>query len=874
MGLLDRFRPQASAIGVTLADAPPDDDVESVGNLNVPPRGTSGRGHTHGFLDFEEFNQELIHPRGHEVFDEMYRTDGDVRQVVSLAFNPIVAGTWAMQPAGGENATDDARDDAEFAWWALTEQMEPNLIGHFIEFLPVLLRSGMAPGEVAWKSVRYKGDLVVVPRTIALRLPRSIQQFEQTEYGALRRIKQQLPASRAAVAARESGIESNHTDEDGDPGYVWLNAKDLVYYRLGAEGDNWEGVSLLRPAYKHWRYKDAIERIDAIAQEREALGIPICYPPMGASSEQLDAMEEILIAMRSNEEGYILAPGPKSGAGMAPEGQGWLVEVIGYDRTGSGRDPQPSLEYHTLKISAAFIAEFMRLGHGATGARATAQVQADPHLMSIEAITTVIENTLNPLVQKVVAANRPGRTEFPKLKMSLVDSTSLAQLADFVQKLTQIGALLPDQQLEDFLRARADLPPANPESVRKRAKNDDQLRRDIVMGPKPEEGAPDGKANDKPGKKHGTKTAPGTNPGGRGGPNRGAARDAAEDHDGTVTLAYEYDEATGRELWMRRDPRWYELFVDYHGLDEQFELAPERMTTLCSGDVMALAKAMYDETTPLGDVGDRSRVSGLTTNIFTVLSEGYAYGERSVLDEIQAQLLPTEDVSMLSAVGARARGGALMERATLAAEEVEHSMRRAMLGAELSHGKGAVVQEAAEKAGQAALRRAGHDHAVAAILHGRHDTGQRMMAEDNGIQVVGVRYSAILDRGTCPACYEADDGQVRDFDDPVRLDRMPPNRHCHSTASGHNRCRCFEVYEAMPSGFDPTITHDSTGMPPFTREVAEFLIERGMKPARAAWTADNIAKRYCSVGRISWPALARLGLTRSAACDAAGWMKS
>jgi hypothetical protein len=237
----------------------------------------------------------------------------------------------------------------------------------------------------------------------------------------------------------------------------------MVYYRLGAEGDNWEGVSLLRPAYKHWYLKDKIERIDAIAQEREAMGVPICYPPLGATDDQLDAMEGVLGNMRTNEQGYIIAPGPKAGAG-APEGTGWLIEVIGYDRTGSGRDPQPSLEYHTQKIAAAFISEFLRLGHGQSGARATAQVQAEPFQMSVESLTTIIERRIERgIVKPLIAYNFKDETEIPYLKMSQVDSTSLTQLADYILKLVQVGALIPDQKLEEFLRERADLPPADPE---------------------------------------------------------------------------------------------------------------------------------------------------------------------------------------------------------------------------------------------------------------------------------------------------------------------------------------------------------------------------------------------------------------------------
>lgn len=859
------------------------DDVEKPATVDKPFKGGSGRGHTNGFIELEEFNSELRHPHGQAVYDKMYRTDGDVRQVIGLVCNPAIGGTWAMEPYGGESAKPEDVKIAEFGWWALMEHMRPNLIGHLIEFLPVLARAGFAPGEKAWEAVEYEGEMRLVPRTIALRLPRSIEQFEQDVYGDLRRIKQYLRSPQSAVTAREDGSGTTTSTGD-DPGYVWHEAENLVYYRLGAEGDNWEGVSLLRPAYKHWLYKDTIEKIDAIAQEREALGVPICYPPMGATGDQLDEMEDILAAMRTNEEGYIIAPGPKSGPSMAPEGQGWLIEVIGYDRTGSGRDPMPSLEYHTNKIAAAFISEFMRLGHGATGARATAQVQADPFLMSIEAFVTVIEGVLNDsLVKPLCRYNFKGIKNFPKLKMSLVDSTSLAQLADFVLKLTQIGAMMPDQQLEDFLRARADLPPADPEAVKKRGKEDEKIRREIVSPPPPEPGAfgggsgsggaPSGKAKAAPGKPHGTKTAPGTNPGARGGTSRGAARDHAAYDEDNITLAYHpHPEDEDRGIYLPRDPHWWELAVDLHGMQDQFDLAHGRVNTMCSEHVMNMANEMHDdETTQFGHVTAGSRKS-MRDGIHTVLQEAYDYGKTCVANETQAQLLPLTDSTMLAEqIGARARGGALKERATLATSLVEQTMRHNLMSAELNHGRGANAKAASEEAGHTALKRISQSHVVNAMMHGRHDAG-RALAEASGIQLVGARYSAILDRGTCVECMRADDGQVRDLDDPIRQDRIPPNRHCHSNASGHNMCRCFEVYEVMPVGYSLSWTlGDTAAMPEFVRSVADELLQRGMAPSRAVFTAKALARTYCRTGRLAWPGMSGLGLSRSAACDAVSW---
>src|SRR5687768_8819994 len=101
MGLLDRYR----------KDHPEPEEREH------RARSTSGRGHSQGYLELEELNNELRHPNGHRVYDQMYRGDGDVRQIVSLATNPVIGGTWDVFPYGGDDATAKDIEAAKITKW-------------------------------------------------------------------------------------------------------------------------------------------------------------------------------------------------------------------------------------------------------------------------------------------------------------------------------------------------------------------------------------------------------------------------------------------------------------------------------------------------------------------------------------------------------------------------------------------------------------------------------------------------------------------------------------------------------------------------------------------------------------------------------------
>lgn len=758
----------------------------------VAPMGRSGRGHAEGFLELEERNPALQHPRSHETFDRMYRGDGDCRQALQLSVNPLVSGTWTVEPHGGREAEDRDIEVAADLHWALFDFMTPNLIGHLAEFLPVLFRSGFTPGELTWAATQRDGRDLIAPAAIGLRLPRSIWRWFQ-HGDTLTGIEQYLPAGGAVVFNEGySDYGGGAAGDNGNgPGKVIYQRNELVYYRVGAEGDNWEGVSLLRPAYKHWFFKDLIERIDAMAQEREALGVPVVYPPASATPDQLDAMEAILKELRSNEQGYLIMPGMKAGDG-APDGTGWLMELMGFDRQGSGRDPQPSLEYHTNKIAAAFIAEFMRLGHGSSGSRATAQTQADPFKVSIEALATIIENELHTSITVPFCAyNYSDVKDPPRIRMSLVDETSLTELADFVMKLVQVGAIIADPVLEDFMRQRADVPAADPAAVKARGDDDEMVRLQIVGGnvqPTPKDEA-DAKAAleqakvappafggggggavkpgaGKPPAKSAKKTGAAKGPGGAGG---GAPRGPAKSLDG-LGMAERFPRA--------RDA---DLNVDLDGLAESFDSMGRAFVAAAGHHVLDLAVADNDAT-----------AGALRGAVHQRLLECYGEGADHVADELQRQGYAPAGAQLDR--GARDRNGAIDARADAVVSRVRQAVNEAKRGQDLAHGNEGMAQAAGERAGMRALEQGGRRHGVAALLHGRHDQA-RALDDSAPEQELLATYTSVLDDHRCAQCDMADDGVARKLDDPVRQEHMPPNPHCDSLASGDNLCRCFETYE-------------------------------------------------------------------------------
>ena len=78
----------------------------------------------------------------------------------------------------------------------------------------------------------------------------------------------------------------NH--ETKKSGEVDIPAWKFVVFTFRQEGDNYEGVSVLRSSYKHWYIKDQLYRFDAVKHERQAVWIPVKRTGEDATEEELE----------------------------------------------------------------------------------------------------------------------------------------------------------------------------------------------------------------------------------------------------------------------------------------------------------------------------------------------------------------------------------------------------------------------------------------------------------------------------------------------------------------------------------------------------------------------------------------------------------
>ena len=77
---------------------------------------------------------------------------------------------------------------------------------------------------------------------------------------------------------------------------------------VNQEGDNYQGISILRPAYKHWYIKQNLEKFEAIKHQKQGVGVPLIYLPKNATTEDKAAALDMVQKFKTNEQSGVVMP--------------------------------------------------------------------------------------------------------------------------------------------------------------------------------------------------------------------------------------------------------------------------------------------------------------------------------------------------------------------------------------------------------------------------------------------------------------------------------------------------------------------------------------------------------------------------------------
>ncbi|MCZ9297028.1 phage portal protein family protein [Corynebacterium yonathiae] len=393
-------------------------------------------GHARATRNFAlaEDNWELRFPHSAKVFAKMGREDAQVTSVLRAVTLPIRRATWFVDPNGAPDeivaaVCEDLRlrakgEDPNKPFAPRTGRVSWEK--HLEQALKALQFGHMFFEQVYEPGLDGREHLV----KLAPRWPGTIDQINVDDDGGLSSIRQTPLASRSRVDdARTIPVDR------------------LVAYVFDDEGSQWLGKSVLRPAYKHWKLRDSLLRLELNTLDRNGMGVPV-YTGSDVAADPDKDLED----GQSIVEGF--RSGVHSGASIPT---GAKLQLLG--TSGQLVSPREAINYHDSMIAKSVLAHFLNL-EGKGGSYALAETQSDLFIQSLQTTAEWLADIATQhVVEDLVRVAFPEHTGLvPRVTFDPIASKKEISAADLAG-LKNAGLILGDKDLEEDLRRRYTLPP-------------------------------------------------------------------------------------------------------------------------------------------------------------------------------------------------------------------------------------------------------------------------------------------------------------------------------------------------------------------------------------------------------------------------------
>jgi len=381
-------------------------------------------------LSTDEYLAALKYPNDISIYEKMGRSDAQVKAVLLMLSLPIRSTQWFIRSKDGSSKAKKIASFVEeclFGGYGIGLQLG---FDDFIRNVTTMFQFGHSIFEKVFeiKKGQYKW------KKFAVRPQSTIYDIYYDNAGDLQSIDQYM-------------IHNNWET-------VNIPIQKLLFFSHDMQQGNVRGISVLRAAYKHWKIKDYLYKIVNIGIERNFVGTPILTLPENYTQEDKELADEIVTTLRSSEYGGVRLP------------DGFVLEMFEGKRTLA--DVQPYIDHQDLAIAKSIVAQFMNLGSGnsTSGSFALSSDQSEMFLMMLDSAAKNICNIINcHAIPELVGYNFASDL-YPILSFKSMNST---KLINALKTLVDGKLVLPDDDLEVYIRDMLDLPEQNPAQSREEA---------------------------------------------------------------------------------------------------------------------------------------------------------------------------------------------------------------------------------------------------------------------------------------------------------------------------------------------------------------------------------------------------------------------
>jgi hypothetical protein len=685
-------------------------------------------------IDPYEYNAKLEGQAGLTIYNQMRRSDGQVSAALLALELPILNAEWQIN--GPEDMTPEEEKILEYCRWFFFHRM--NWTVALQQAVHGRFWAGHAVFEKIVQVDETTGNLYV--SELSPRLQQTIAKWNFDESDNLVSIEQQLPFTNRGAARQ-----------------VVIPAESLIIFNYKQEGSDLRGRSILRCSYKHWWFKQNLEKVAAIGAERGAVGFPYAnLPPGGLTTESQQELEAILAAVRTNEQASAIFPD-----GVEPKN--FSIE------TKIDSNVMPQLNYHNEMISRSIMAQFLDLGTTETGARALGESFMNLFLKGLAGEAEQVRNVFQKQVLNTVIEFNWTLDEdrYPQLTVSGIELEDVLGLSDVLQKIKPY--LTPTEKTEKYIRKTVGLPELDPGEYKEPSSP--------APGSSPPASGPAPKPGEKP-EEEKTKTFKMVAP----------LKTDEEWAFWRPLNVYETCMAL-REIIGKEDDAVVGLVKEVDAARKTVveDLREQALAAFRERDLNAALKINLNQ----------NLVKALASIMLDNLDALYQYGRQTVRDEMASQrktirpkvpqvamkfpgLTPGDEEVLyewLTVLTLQKSDAALAPVAARIRENVLSAIRN----------NAGTIDDLLSGAEDFSRQRV--EKSVQELVHESFSQGRAAGAEEVKNEVRYCIYSAIMDTGTCGPCSQADGEEVM-LDSAEYTKLMPPNQECE----GGDMCRCVWIY--------------------------------------------------------------------------------
>lgn len=387
----------------------------------------------------EEFIRELSGKRAVRVYREMYDNDPVIGASFSAIEQAIKRVTWQVASSHTTNDSQSADRAANFLMECMLDMRHSwdDMMSEIVTFLiygwallemTLKVRNGESRNPDL--SSRFTDGRIGF-REISLRMQRSLESWKFDDYGN-------------ATAMFQQAQPTFTLNE--------IQLKKCLLFRTKAVGNNPEGRSIQRNAYRPWFFKKTLEEIEAVGVERDLIGMPILTGPEGfdietheRSAEIKADVDELLGQLRRDaRDGVYL-------------NDGWVLSLLGQgSHTRRQFDTDRLINRYDKRIALSVLTHAILLGSDRVGSFALSRTHTDDFFKVaiqgyLQTIASVFNRKMVPFLFRYYTDGSVGPAEYPELVPGKVSGPSLKEVADYIKAVGGAGFFNADEDLRSGL---------------------------------------------------------------------------------------------------------------------------------------------------------------------------------------------------------------------------------------------------------------------------------------------------------------------------------------------------------------------------------------------------------------------------------------